>query len=236
MPASTENRHVQLGKLLGGSRPYHHEVARLAVKYSKDGDSIIDIGTGAGNVAYLISQVSARSIDVADAYQSCLDAARQRLPVRRAYLIDEEAFDIANTIPRGQYSVVTMSHVVEHLMNPVQGIRDALTLLRPGGHLILAVPNPVRPLVFLYAMLRIRYSNRGHVVVWDRSHWMTFLESVLRLEVLEYGSDYVELLPNGIGWLRPVEIALVRVVPWLSFSNIAVVRCRENPSSVIECA
>jgi hypothetical protein len=99
------------------------------------------------------------------------------------------------------------------------------------GHLLLAVPNPVRPTVFFGNIRKKHYVNPGHVYSWDRSHWMNLLERVLGLDVVEYASDEVKLFSwrmlRAVPRLKTVEIALSRWVPWWSFSNIAVVRKAE---------
>lgn len=224
-PGDPASQHINLGyHVQRGSLPYHERVAELAVKYSSDGDPVLDVGTGAGSVPAMVQQRARRTIDIADISQDCLTTAASRVDVRNAYLISED-YDVRAAIPQDTYAVVTMSHVLEHLNNPVQAVHDTLSLLRPGGHLVLAVPNPVRPFVLLASLLRRRYSNRGHVVAWDRSHWMNFLERIAKVDVAEYAVDYVQLTPRTWPpYLRPLERALVRLLPWYSFSHLAVVR------------
>ena len=38
------------------------------------------------------------------------------------------------------YDFVTSSHCLEHLIDPFQGIKNWLRILRPGGHLIITIP------------------------------------------------------------------------------------------------
>ena len=92
--------------------------------------------------------------------------------------------------------------------------------------LVVAVPNPVRLNNVINAVLRRHYANPGHRFSWDRSHWINFLENVMGLEVLEYVADYVPVLPliERIPGVLGLETALARILPWLAFSNIAVVR------------
>ena len=84
--------------------------------------------------------------------------------------------------------------------------------------------------MFWAALRRRDYVNRGHVVAWDRAHWQNFLERILALDVACYGSDSVPLFPERLKRLLPflehAEVALARPFPWLSFSNLAVVRAR----------
>ncbi len=43
--------------------------------------------------------------------------------------------------PPGSFDVVTMSHVLEHLPQPAEALGQCRRLLRPGGLLVVAVPN-----------------------------------------------------------------------------------------------
>jgi len=98
-------------------------------------------------------------------------------------------------------------------------------LLSPGGILVLAVPNPLRPTVIWRSILRQNYANRGHVCAWDRSHWMNFLENILQLNVLCYSQDYVPVpFLRKFSLFRPLEELIAQILPWFAYSNIAVIQ------------
>ncbi len=217
------NKHINLA---GKKRPlpYHKIISDLAIKYSSSNDAILDIGCGLGQTSALIAEKGSREIHVADAYKNCLELTRELVSPKAEYLIDETDFNITEKIT-GTFKVVIMSHVLEHMLNPVQAVHDALSLVEDGGHLILAVPNPARPGVLLSNITRTHYVNRGHVMTWDMSHWINFLENILKLNVVEYQNDFIQI--KGCNSLPPIMAlgeALGRVLPWWCFSNIAVIR------------
>ena len=111
------------------------------------------------------------------------------------------------------------------MIHPIEIIGGLIRKINPGGILVLAVPNPVRLGVFVAALRKRHYVNRGHVFAWDRSHWINFLENILGLNVICYSSDFIELpfLKRWNLFLRLGE-AMVRYTTWLSFSNIAVIK------------
>jgi hypothetical protein len=119
-----------------------------------------------------------------------------------------------------------LSHVLEHLRDPIGGINALMTLLKPGGVLILAVPNLGRLEVCMMNLFGRHYVNRGHVFGWDRSHWRNFLERICGLDVIEYGADVVTLLPGFPGRAigRIAGRRLAKILPGWSVSNVAVVR------------
>lgn len=42
---------------------------------------------------------------------------------------------------RGPFDVITLWHALEHVRSPRQTLESLLPLLRPGGHMLIAVPN-----------------------------------------------------------------------------------------------
>jgi 2-polyprenyl-3-methyl-5-hydroxy-6-metoxy-1,4-benzoquinol methylase len=51
-------------------------------------------------------------------------------------------------VPSGPFRVITMFHLLEHLVDPLEGLRAARTHLEPGGYVVIETPNikslPVR--------------------------------------------------------------------------------------------
>ena len=124
----------------------------------------------------------------------------------------------------GVFDGVILSHVLEHTLSPPEILREAMALLRTGGHLYAAVPNPVRPQMLLADLLRRKRVRAGHVYSWDRSHWMNFLEVILGLRVIVHTQDYVPIPFTGHSRpIRALERGLSSVVPWFSFSHISVI-------------
>lgn len=55
-------------------------------------------------------------------------------------LIHESLAEARAAQPEG-YDVVTLSHVIEHLLDPIEILAECATCLRPGGRLVVATPN-----------------------------------------------------------------------------------------------
>jgi 2-polyprenyl-3-methyl-5-hydroxy-6-metoxy-1,4-benzoquinol methylase len=205
-------------------------IANLAVAHLPPGGSVLDLGSGAGEILKLIQ--TARPdvrLSAADAFQECLDAAQRQMPLAAQYLISERNFDLSVITDR--FDVVVFSHTLEHLWHPTKGMLDLVGLLKPGGIAIVAVPNLARPDALLKALLRRHYVNRGHVVGWDHSHFKNFLEEILKLNVISYQSDGISIFPrrltHRLPFLSKIEMAAARLAPYWSFSNIALVKAAE---------
>lgn len=220
---TTENIHIHRRKPFNG---YHRIVSSLAKKYTPDDGKILDIGCGMGHVLELLDQSeSSYSLTASDAYQVCLDETKKR--VNKAEIRLQSPTSINEAELGSGYDTIVMSHVLEHMLRPADAIKDAMELLNDNGHLVVAVPNPVRPTVFMGNIRRKHYVNKGHVCAWDRSHWINFLENILELNVIEYANDEVYIFPGGLSRrvrvIKSIEWGFGKMIPWWSFSNIAVI-------------
>ncbi len=97
--------------------------------------SILDIGCGTGLFLHLAHEAGlyVRGIELSD---SAVEYARAR------YGLDVHHGTLKNAeLPDESFDIVTMWHVLEHLPNPVEALRRVARVLRPGGLLLLGVPN-----------------------------------------------------------------------------------------------
>jgi len=165
---------------------YHKIVAGLLNKYidKKDG-RILDVGCGVGHTLAEIRKFLPQARLVAtDIDKKCLEVTEKRINIDGKFLI-RKIEDIAGSNNYGKFDAIIMSHVLEHLLRPADVIVEMMKMLRLNGIMILAVPNPVRPDVFLAAIRKKNYVNKGHAYAWDRSHWMNFLENILFSSILD---------------------------------------------------
>jgi SAM-dependent methyltransferase len=97
--------------------------------------SVLDIGCGPG---VLINQMRSRGWRVRGTERSP-SAARQ---ARDVFHLDVSAVDVDTLVAEGAtYDAVVLWHVAEHLRAPEETVRGIAQLLRPGGVLLIAVPN-----------------------------------------------------------------------------------------------
>jgi SAM-dependent methyltransferase len=97
--------------------------------------SVLDIGCGPG---VLIDQMRSRGWRVRGTERSA-SAARQ---ARDVFDLDVSAVDVDDLVSAGAtYDAVVLWHVAEHLRAPAETVRGIERLLRPGGVLLVAVPN-----------------------------------------------------------------------------------------------
>ena len=98
------------------------------------GGRAVDVGAGDGKV---VEELRALGWDAegVDFDPAAVDGAKARgLPIRLGSLADQR-------YPAGRFEAVTMSHVIEHVSDPLALLIEARRVLSPSGRLVLATPN-----------------------------------------------------------------------------------------------
>jgi 2-polyprenyl-3-methyl-5-hydroxy-6-metoxy-1,4-benzoquinol methylase len=104
---------------------------------AEPGDRILDAGCGDGE---LLDRIPAGQLHGVDLSPRLVRQAQSRLGMRAAVFEG----DIERELPqfrRGAFDAICCSETLEHLQKPVAALRVLRTLLRPGGALVLSVPD-----------------------------------------------------------------------------------------------
>ncbi|MDK0519793.1 bifunctional glycosyltransferase/class I SAM-dependent methyltransferase [Streptomyces sp. ML-6] len=93
------------------------------------------------------------------------------------------------------YDYVVAGDVIEHLSRPDRVLAEIVEVLRPGGHVLLSVPN----FSHWYSRLRVAfgvfgYDRRG---ILDETHLRFFTRSSLRRTVRDAGYDVLDVTSTG---------------------------------------
>ncbi|MFI1968582.1 methyltransferase type 12 [Streptomyces cinnamoneus] len=121
-----------------GSEARHRAVARSVAPFT-DPRRWLDVGTGHGHFPKVAKEVFPRTaFDGLDLGEGVETAAREgRIEEAHRGSFTELADGMA-----GHYDVVSMHHYLEHTPDPRRQLTAARTALRPGGLLLVEVPNP----------------------------------------------------------------------------------------------
>jgi len=192
---------------------------------SKEHFKILDAGCGFG---ILMRDMKALGFEVIglDVDPICVEYARQF-----GSCILGDINDIDQLFPSNTFDLVVSSHSLEHMTNPKETV-DKLKVVAKDW-IVIAVPNPVRPQVLLkYDLLRMSYSNKGHLYCWDRSHLENFLVRHCGLTITSWATDYIHAVPTKflrslLQRLGMLELIEVRFLPWLFpyFSTSLIALC-----------
>ncbi|HRZ43270.1 MAG TPA: class I SAM-dependent methyltransferase [Bacteroidales bacterium] len=105
------------------------------VHHFKQGTSILDIGCGTGHLLGFFRKQGWKTTGIEP-------AAMPRQFARDHLKLDvHDEPELAN-LPGGSFSVVSMWHVLEHVPNPSQRLKEVHRLTAPDGIAVIALPNP----------------------------------------------------------------------------------------------
>jgi SAM-dependent methyltransferase len=178
---------------------------------------------------------NARSVKYLDRLDP--DALRKMAPtladrIGRVDIIDDA--QTMATVGDGSYDFVIAAHVIEHLRNPIGGVRQWLRVLKPSGRLYLVVPDKRRT----FDRPRVR-TTLEHLIVDDRQpsverdfeHFLDYaihvqrssldpaIAEAKRLEAEDFSIHFHTFIPQDI----------VALVHWVD-AHVTPVRIVEGPA------
>ena len=175
---------------------------------------VLDYGCGWGILSEMISEERACRVDAIDPEANSIRIARDFIGERDG--LSYSTTDICE-ISDEIYDVVVSSEVVEHTLNPGMYLKECNRVLKPGGFLIISLPNIMTPRYILSMVLsnqqrRFKSISRSmktsyektqhHVQAWDPS---TFCRLVCILGFEYVNHEFVEgwALPKNRYWRHP---------------------------------
>lgn len=152
---------------------------------------LLDVGCGRGHFLHLMKK---KGWDVSGT-ELCPDLARC---IESVYGISVTSFP---DLPDGYVDVITMNHVLEHLNQPVMFLADCVRMLKPGGLLVVAVPN--------YGSWQSRFGGRGWFHLDVPHHLFHFGMSGLVRLMISSGFEVLQVrtldFEQGVfGWLQTI--------------------------------
>lgn len=202
------------GRLLGGrgSERRFRASARAVARFAPAPGRWLDVGTAHG----FFCQAAARELP-----GTRFDGLDRGEAVHRAAAAGRIARAYQGSLPQwarhlaGRYDVVSMFHCLEHTTDPRRELAAARTVLRPGGLLVVEVPDPRSRYARLLGRWWLPWLQPQHLHLVPTGNLVRELER-LGFEVLraERGTAHV---PNDLvcaAWLRYSRLLPPEDVPW----------------------
>lgn len=187
--------------------PYVNAGNPLVLSMVPDGvGRVLDVGCGGGDNARRLRAMHP-GIEVVGLTHSSDEADIAAPHMDGVHVIDLERA-LTDGVMAGwgpPFELLLLSHVLEHLIDPVAVLRRCLTRLRPGGHVLIAVPNVLEwrtRMQFLRG--RFVYADSG---ILDRTHMRFFTYDTAPAELIAPigGLDLIDRRSRGSVPLGPLR-------------------------------
>jgi SAM-dependent methyltransferase len=207
-------RHFE--KMSVASRPWIERVRQIL----KGNETVLDVGCSTGHVLVGIRDRAARIFGQ--------ELSRKEITYcRETHGLDVSDAPLSERFASESFDYILLIFVLEHIAQPVEFLRELRRLLRPGGQLLIVVPNVMDPLVQLYDIPAFRqfYFCIEHLFYYSPRT----LEDVLARAGLTGSIEAVQEYPitNHLNWgyrQKPSEtLAARRLLPDVPLLNEAVV-------------
>lgn len=146
-----------------------HAIMLEMVGFGRD---VLDVGCASGYLAAALARQDCRVSGI----EYDADAAEEARPhLEKLVVGDVTAMDLTEEFGEGVFDAVVFGDVLEHLADPEPVLRSSLRLLRPGGSVVVSVPNVTHGSLRL-ALLQGRWSYTPTGLL-DRTHLRFFTRS-----------------------------------------------------------
>lgn len=137
------------------------EEAVLATLGAKDYDSLLDLGTGTGQMLQLLAPRARRAIGL-DISPAMLAVARARLEaagLRHVQLRQGDLYALPADLAR--FDLVILHQVLHYMDDPARAVREAARVLKPGGRIVIVdfAPHQEESLRREHAHRRLGFSH-----------------------------------------------------------------------------
>lgn len=175
---------------------YYGIPRREMLAFIPDGvSSVLEIGCGTGAFGALVKQQRGCRYTGVELMSQAAELARSQLDEVIVANIEQTPLPF----PQQSFDCLVCNDVLEHLVDPWAALRTLTGFLRPGGYIVISLPNVRFSEVVKNLVVRKRweYENEG---VLDRTHLRFFTESSVRTLVESANVEVLQL--RGINAIK----------------------------------
>ena len=197
--------------------------AALVRRYAPPGGKLLELGCGLGDLLSLLQDdFACTGIDLID---YSIESTKRNAPHAEAH---QMSADDLSAFEQGAFSAVVALHLVEHLADPADVIRQVSQLLKPGGIFLFATPHPD------YALRRFKDretdaigKDETHINVHPPQQWRAWCAQNHLQMVAHFGDGlwdvpYLPLIPKSVQFALFGFPAFLQVITRTTFTPLAL--------------
>ena len=144
-----------------GSAIFQISILKQYYKNQLSKATILDFGAGTGVLLHELKKVGATVEGIELSRWAC-QYGEKNFGVK---MHDGDLFSLS--IPENKFDIIIMSHVIEHLPNPVEVVLKLKSWLKPGGILMIATPNVESTGEYLFKSKWLYYIPNEHLQLFS---------------------------------------------------------------------
>ncbi len=182
------------------------EVAGILQALMPEDVRVLDVGCGTGSVAVIANRNKRNSVLGIEP-----DAARAKVAASRGIDTTCDYLDPQFIAEKGPFDVIVFSDVLEHLASPDEMLDLAATALKPGGIMLVSVPNVAHWSIRLKLLFgRFDYTDFG---LCDSTHLRWFTRKTIQALVAAHGFEILDTRYTAGTGLSVYGSRFFRVIP-----------------------
>jgi SAM-dependent methyltransferase len=180
----------------------HKKALELMSREFKAGGRVADIGAGSGALSLRLQRAGFRPVAV--------DLAIDSMPPGIEFVEANVCTSLVDALGEESVDDAVAVEVVEHLPDPIAFLRQAYSVIRPGGALVLSTPNILHPYSRLKFLLKGTYWLFDEEAYWTTGHTTPLPAWLLREHLAHTGYVRVEHGFAGDLELTPAKAIFAR--------------------------
>ncbi len=157
----------------------------------REKSEILEFGPAAGYFTRYLKEHRQATVDIIEIDEACAKRAAEF--ARHCFVGDIEEDNWMAVFAGRTYDHVIFADVLEHLRNPLSVLRASTALLKPGGKIVISVPN-IGHWQILAALINNDFSY-NNVGIMDKTHLRFFTEATLRQMIYDAGLQPKQIEP-----------------------------------------
>ena len=192
-----------LGRLQPAAEALNKELRRIRARRLANGlvaGSALDVGCGQGRTLVSLRELGWKVAGVEIDGDLAQSARERGIPIHVGPLASHGFAD-------GEFDLVTFFRVIGELARPADTLREARRILRPGGRLVVSVPNFGRLQERLFGSASMHLHHAAEHVYFDEASLRRLLEST---GFIPQSERHFSLEDSPLAWLQSAENLALR--------------------------